>query len=275
MRRTARNLINWGVGALAALQLMTRLPLPFALPWNDATGRRSVVFYPLAGAVVGALAGCGFMLLPRALPDAPSAALLLVLWIWVTGALHLDGLMDTADGLWSNRPRERMLEIMKDPRVGAMGVVAGCSALVLKFALLSALVESARAGAPNIGAAVAIVPVVSRAFLPWAVAGWPYAGGSAGMGASLASAGVRHAAASLPVAAMCAAVLFAAFGTGDIEFAAPLFAGGLAVAAAVGAFAAWRIARRLGGLTGDTYGALVECIELALLTALAALGFAP
>jgi adenosylcobinamide-GDP ribazoletransferase len=257
---------------VAALQLLTRVPLPFALPWNEKTGRRSVVFYPFAGAVIGVVVGACLLLLPRILPVAPSAALTLLVWIWFTGALHLDGLMDTADALGSNRPRERMLEIMKDPRVGAMGVVAGAGAIVLKFSLLYSLMDAAVGGALNIGAALAAVPVLSRAFLPWAVIGWPYAGGSAGMGAALETTGVRHAAASLVLAAVCAAVLFGALGTGDLEFAVPLFIAGAAVTLAAGCFAAWRIARRLGGLTGDSYGALVEGVELALLVALAAAG---
>ncbi|WP_274363445.1 adenosylcobinamide-GDP ribazoletransferase [Paenibacillus thermotolerans] len=270
MRRGMDYLAQWGIAAVASLQLLTRIPIPVMLPWNDKTGRRSVVFYPFAGAVIGALLFGAYHLLTAFLPPAPSAALLLVCWIWLTGALHLDGFMDTADGFGSNRPKERMLEIMKDPHVGAFGVVAGAGLMIAKFALLLALIEYARSGSVNVIAAVAAVPVLSRAFIPWAVVLWPYAGGSGGMGAALKATGVRHAAAATLVAALCGAALFASLGSGDAEFALPLLLGGAVMTAAVGTLAAWRMSRRLGGLTGDTYGALIEILELALLLALTA-----
>lgn len=271
MHSGIRYMAEWGVAAVAALQFLTRIPLPVSFIWSESTSRRSVVFYPLAGAVIAAALGAAYQLLPKFLPAAPSAALLLVFWIWLSGALHLDGFMDTADGLGSNRSKERMLEIMKDPRVGAFGVVAGAGLMIVKFSLLFSLVENTQAGSVNIASALVAVPVLSRAFLPWAIVGWPYAGGSGGMGAALSSTGVRHAAASLLVAAVCATLLFALFGTGDIEFAASLLAGGAAITAAAGVSAARRLSRRLGGLTGDTYGALVEFLELVLLIALTAL----
>lgn len=272
MRRVIDYLAQWGVAAVASLQLLTRIPLPFMLPWNEKTGPRSVVFYPMAGAVIGALLFGAYRLLTEFLPPGPSAALLLMFWIWLTGALHLDGFMDTADGFGSNRSRERMLEIMKDPRVGAFGVVAGAGLMIVKFSLLLSLIEYAQASSVNIAAAVAAVPVLSRAFVPWAVVLWPYAGGSSGMGAALKATGVRHAAAATLVAAIAAAALFASLGTGDAEFALPLLLGSAIITAAVGSLAAWRMSRRLGGLTGDTYGALVEGLELALLLVLVALG---
>uniref|UniRef100_UPI0005850CC2 adenosylcobinamide-GDP ribazoletransferase n=1 Tax=Paenibacillus sonchi TaxID=373687 RepID=UPI0005850CC2 len=71
----------------------------------------------------------------------PAAVITLILWVWLTGGLHLDGWMDCADGLLSYRTRERMLEIMKDSRVGAMGVLACMLLLLLKASLLAAFLE--------------------------------------------------------------------------------------------------------------------------------------
>ncbi|MCI3919590.1 adenosylcobinamide-GDP ribazoletransferase [Paenibacillus sp. TRM 82003] len=273
MRRGARHLaITWFAPAAMAVQLLTRVPLPVAVPWNDAVGRRSVVFYPLAGAVVGLLLGAGWWAFGRLLPPFPAAALLTALWVWVTGALHLDGWMDTADAFGSNRPRERMLEIMKDPRVGAMGVAAGGLLLLTKAAFLTALFEFAAGGSLHVGAAAAVVPVLARAFVPWAIVGWPYAGGAGGMGAVLRTAGRRHAWASAAVAAGCAALLLAGFGGGDAAMLLPLAMAGALLVAVAGVLGAVWMSRRLGGLTGDSYGALIEGLEATLLLALVLLG---
>lgn len=270
MRGGDRNVGNWMNAAVLALQLLTRLPVPVSVPWNETVGKRSVVFYPLAGAVVGLAVGAAYWALLLALPAAPAAALAVALWVGVTGGLHLDGWMDTADAIGSNRSRERMREIMKDPHVGAMGVAAGVLLLLVKAALVYGLIEHSLAGSLNVGAAVAAVPVLARAFVPWAVVGWPYAGGSGGMGAVLRLAGWRHAFGSAAVAAVCTALLLLCFSTGDVLFLLPLALAGALLAALAGALGAFWLARRIGGLTGDTYGALIEGLELLLLLALAA-----
>lgn len=135
-----RNLLDFMVKGLAAcaaaFQFLTRLPVPVTLQYDHAMFRRSVVFYPLVGAVLGLLLSLGGLLLQSFLPPAAAAALMLLLWVAMTGALHLDGLMDTADGILSHRSREQMLEIMKDSRVGAMGVVACVLLLLIKWTLL-------------------------------------------------------------------------------------------------------------------------------------------
>ncbi|HZG83778.1 adenosylcobinamide-GDP ribazoletransferase [Paenibacillus sp.] len=272
MRGGLGHMGDWIKAASAAVRLMTCVPVPDFGAWNERVLRRSIVFYPLAGAVVGGIVGAAYALLPLALPEAAAAAVATALWVWATGALHLDGWMDVADAFGSRRSRERMLEIMKDPRVGASGAAAGALLLLGKFAFVLSLMEYTAAGSLWMAAAVAAVPVVARMFAPWAVVGWPYAGGSGGMGAALRSAGWRHAAASLGVGIVCAAALLAVFGTGDAVMLLPAAAAGLALAAAVGAAGAAWIARRLGGLTGDAYGALIEGLELALLLALVAAG---
>jgi adenosylcobinamide-GDP ribazoletransferase len=273
MRGGGSQLGAWVSAAGSAVQLMTRVPLPWAVPWNEQVGRRSIVFYPLAGAVVGIVLAAAYWGLLQFLPPAPAAALFVSVWVWVTGALHLDGWMDTADAFGSNRSRERMLEIMKDPRVGAMGVAAGVLLLLGKATLVYALMEYTLAGSLNVGAAVAVIPVLARAIVPWAVVGWPYAGGTGGMGAVLCAAGLRHAIASLAVAAVCAALLLGGFGGSDSWLLLPIAAGGAALAAIGGAVGAVWMSRRLGGLTGDSYGALIEGLELLLLLALVAAGY--
>lgn len=272
MRGGGRHMGDWLKPAVFALQLLTRVPIPIQVPWQESVGRRSVVFYPLAGAVVGWLLGAAFWLLPGVLPALPAAALLTALWVWVTGALHLDGWMDTADALGSHRSQERMREIMKDPHVGAMGVAAGALLVVMKTAFIYSLVEAALTGSRNLVAALSMVPVLARAFVPWAVVGWPYAGGAKGMGAVLRTSGWRHAWASAVLAAVLILFLLIGFSTGDVLQLLPIALGGGLLSAAAGTLGAALLARRIGGLTGDTYGALIEGLELVLLLALAALG---
>jgi len=272
MRGGVRDVGDWIKAAVMAAQLMTKLPLPFEVPWSGAVARRSIAFYPMAGALVGAVVGVAFWAMPQALPPAPSAAFVVALWVWATGALHLDGWMDTADALGSYRSRERMLEIMKDPRVGAFGATAGTLLLLCKTTLVFSLLELAAAGGPNVGAALAAVPVVARMAVPWAVVRFPYAGGSGGMGAALREARTRHAALSIAVGFVSAAALLAGFGSGDPELLLPALAAGAALAFAFGWAACRYVVGRLGGLTGDTYGAVIEGTELLLLVALVALG---
>jgi len=142
-----------------ALRLLTRLPVPEPPPEDDGQDSvaRSLAWYPLVGLILGALLwGLAAMLAAGAAPSLLSAALLLAAWVALTGALHLDGLADTADAwLGGLGDRERTLAIMKDPCAGPAGVVAVVLVLLLKFAALAAL-----ATAPQ--PALLLAPVLAR-----------------------------------------------------------------------------------------------------------------
>ncbi|MBB6734333.1 adenosylcobinamide-GDP ribazoletransferase [Cohnella sp. CBP 2801] len=245
------------------MQFLTRLPMP-SVPRSeegmDADFRRSSVCFPLAGLVIGLLLAALAVLLRNVLPPWVAAVLATAFWIGLTGGLHMDGLMDTADGLLSHRSRERMLEIMKDSRVGAMGVMAGALAVLLRASLLASLL--AAAGPGFLAAALIATPVWSRAFLTTAIAGWPYAraqdAGTGGLGGLFRSVSARHAAWAAGLAAIATAAVAFAAGSPAIAAAPPIAYG-------LGAPLAAAASRKLGGLTGDVYGALNECIELALL----------
>lgn len=259
---------TWLHAAAAALQFLTRIPVLWRVPWDEATLARSVVMYPAAGLAVGIVLAAAGAAASRLLPPLPAAVLVTAAWAAVTGGLHLDGLMDTADGLLSHRDRERMLDIMKDSRVGAMGVIAGVLQLGLKASLLTVWTAAGDAAA---WLSLLTVPVWSRAFLAAAVAGWPYARAE-GLGALLRGVRLRHAAGAAGAAAALAALVLAAeLRSGTAPAAAVLqLAATAAVTYGGGAWLAARIARKLGGLTGDTYGALNEALETALLLVLAA-----
>ena len=263
------NVIKEGLHAfIAALQFLTRLPVNVQLDYNESVFRRSAVYYPAAGAVIGAILAAAGHLLALVLPPAPVAVVLVAIWAGVTGALHLDGLMDTADGLLSHRSRERALEIMKDSRVGAMGVIAGVLLLMLKGSLLLYLL-------PLKGfwpAVLIAAPVLSRWFAVWAIAGWPYARAESGMGSLVDSVARREAVqATVWAAALCFAALLL-YRLPPVQSAVCTFAL-FCLAGGAGFVLARGMALKLGGLTGDTYGAIIESLECLILLAAAAYAF--
>ena len=259
------SLLIGGLEALvAAFQFLTRFPIPVSLAYDERLNRRSVAFYPFVGAVIGLIAALAGMLLEPALPPAVVAILLVALWTMLSGGLHLDGLMDTADGLLSHRSRERMLEIMKDSRVGAMGVMACVFAVGLKVALVASLIEEWREEWLPLAI---LVPVWSRAFLGTAIACWPYARQGPGLGALYRTVGKRHAIASGIGAAILTVLALAFQPERDAADVGYILLTAALVAYGVGMLLSVAVHRKLGGLTGDVYGALNECIEIGLLLA--------
>ncbi|QWP78676.1 adenosylcobinamide-GDP ribazoletransferase [Lysobacter sp. K5869] len=240
--------------ALAAIGFLTRIPVPARVFADADAQRRALVWYPLAGALIGALL-CALAWALQTRAPMMSAALLLVAWTALTGALHLDGLADMADA-WvggmradARQSRERTLEIMKDPRSGPLAVVAVMLVLLSKFAALASLPAPA-------WAALLLAPLLARAALTLAFLTTPYVRGG-GLGQALVAAPRAACIAALAVSAAACALAG--------------WRGGLALAVAALVFALWRRAclRRLQGMTGDTCGALTELTEAAVLAALA------
>lgn len=250
---------------LFAGRFLTRWPLPDpGMPGTAELGPemgRAALFYPLIGLLLGA-ALAGLALLLKDAPTLAAAAVLLIFWVWSTGALHLDGLADCADawvgGLGS---RERTLEILKDPRTGAMGVVTLVLALLGKFAGSAALIEGAGIGAVLL---LAWLPALARAQLLLLALTTPYARAD-GMGAAMRSNLQRPTAWLVVVLSWAAAALLAVLAFGPLGLALPLLA--LVV------YWTWRrsLLHRLGGYTGDGAGALLELTETLLLLCAAVL----
>ncbi|MFJ4387486.1 adenosylcobinamide-GDP ribazoletransferase [Pseudomonas sp. NPDC089408] len=231
-----------------ALQFLSSLPVSLpGMPAPREVGR-SLLYYPLVGLLFGLLLWLASHLL-QGTPAALQAALLLTLWVLLSGALHLDGLADSADAwLGGFGDRERTLSIMKDPRSGPIAVVTLVLVLLLKFCALWVLVER------GIGAQWLLAPLIGRAAMLGLFLCTPYVR-PGGLGQALAEHLPRRAAGW--VLSACALLC--------------LLLGGWVVLLALVVFAWLRqlMCRRLGGTTGDTAGALLELLELAVVLGLA------
>ncbi|GAX89368.1 adenosylcobinamide-GDP ribazoletransferase [Effusibacillus lacus] len=244
-----RNILNeW----LAAIEFLTRIPVPKYLrrPFDERTVVRSVRWYPYVGLLLGAILAGLSLFFFRWFPAGAAAVLLVVSGIALTGGLHLDGLMDTADGLLSGRDRERKLAIMKDSRVGSMGVIVFVSLFALKGSLLAALGSSHESLHFPI---LLLMPAIGRIAVVWAIAKYPPARAE-GMGAMFAG---RVDASQLVTAGLV--IIF------------PIFfwlVKGLVILVITCGFFLWycrRVNQSLGGLTGDVYGAVCELTEVVFL----------
>lgn len=152
---------------LSALGFITVLPTVLNYTYSPAG---MTAFFPVVGLIVGGLLAC-FDAAVRVLWNPDVAALLDVIFlIVITGAFHLDGLADTADGFFSHRSRERMLEIMKDSRIGAMGVVALFCGLSAKWAGIGSLQGSGL----DRSLILLLVPAYARSSLLFGIRFLPY-----------------------------------------------------------------------------------------------------
>jgi adenosylcobinamide-GDP ribazoletransferase len=228
----------------AALQFLTVIPVPRV--FDDEDLARSPVWFPVIGLLIGGVVAAVDVAMARlAVPVVVSCVLDLAVLAGLHGGLHLDGLADTGDGFLSARPRERVLEIMRDSRIGTMGVLALVFVLALKGA---GLVELTSAGRWR---ALLLAPLAGRAALLVVMNLLPYARENGG----LAAVFIRHRHRGLAIWA----VLWLIGGTVIL-----LGWEGLWLAAAVvivtALLCAWSW-RRIGGFTGDTLGATSEVVE--------------
>jgi cobalamin 5'-phosphate synthase/cobalamin synthase len=233
-----------------AIAFLTRIPVPGAPPTDGAEIGRAAGVFPAAGALLGGiLAGAGHVLALR-LPAALCAAILVALLTLLTGALHLDGLADMADGFGGGRKRDDVLRIMRDHAIGAYGASALVLALLVKVAAIAALLAAGHAAAWLL-----VAPALAR-WTPAALGCFlPYARAGGGLGTTVTEhSGMGNFALAT---ALALAVAVAAAG----------LAGGAAFLA-VAAFTALHGAacrRRIGGITGDTLGASIEAAEVIVL----------
>ncbi len=235
---------------LAGLQFFTRIPLKG--PFSAEDLGRSVAFFPAIGLTLGALAALAWLGLESMGLSAQFRAFAAVAALAaLNGGLHLDGLADSADGLLSSRPREQALEIMKDSRVGAMGALALMAVLGLKVAALAEVPDLAIRG-------LLLAPAAGKLAQLGAMAFCPYVRPQGLAALFVGNCRTAHFWGGLAAVAALWVLL-----TGSAGLAAA------ALAPLPGLYFCRRCRLRLGGMTGDTLGALCEITEAAALCAFA------
>jgi adenosylcobinamide-GDP ribazoletransferase len=225
-----------------AISFLTIVPLGFSQ--GRATGK-TFAYYPLVGLMIGILVAFTRVFAPFS--SDIQAFLALVVWIVLTGGLHLDGFADSCDGLLATTTPDRRLEIMKDPRTGAWAVIGLMVLLLGKWLFL-------REVAP---ALLIIAPVMGRWAMVWLVYAFAYARPS-GLGTFFREGLGRT---QVWVASMSMAIVL-----GILAIFAPKIVVCLPIIALFCvAFGRWASTRLGGGITGDVYGAGCECVEIVCL----------
>lgn len=234
-----------------ALQFLTRLPVPNQGHISPEEQGRSVLFYPLAGLVIGVALVLTAWFAQSQL-NILGAALILAVWVAITGALHIDGLADTVDGwVGGQGDYERTMAIMKDPFCGPMGMTAIIVVLLIKFAALNVLLDQAH------WSWLLVAPLLARAAIVALFHWTPYVRAH-GLGSEQAD-NLPHDSVAW-VLGGCA--LFALVVVGWGAFAV------LLVGALLFYWLRSLMVQRLGGTTGDTAGAMIEIIEVGVLVVL-------
>ncbi|MEX1019304.1 MAG: adenosylcobinamide-GDP ribazoletransferase [Litorilinea sp.] len=261
------------IGALArtharrmglALGFLTVIPMP-NLPYSPAEMGRAGVWFPWVGLLMGGALWATHAAATALFAPWLAAVAVVGCWAVLTGALHLDGLADCCDGLLPPVAQERRLEIMRDPRVGAFGVVGLVLFLAAKIGVVAELGQA--------GWVLLLAPVWARWLLLW-LARQP-AARPGGMGAAFGDAltgRIVGQAALLPVALLLLSISGLIPAWGGSAWASGWAAVGAVVAATLCMGAIIRFARaRIGGVTGDVLGLGVELCELSVLLAYCAI----
>lgn len=230
---------------LLALRFLTVFPFGRTLTQpTDQDLAGALNYYSLVGLILGGLlalisSGAAFL----GLGLSGNVIVIAVLSL-LTGGLHLDGLADTADGIFNCRSREEKLEIMRDSRIGAMGAISLWIILMLKVSLLGEF------SLPEKLFFVWFMPAIGRGAMVWSVVKFPYARASGGLGSFAQGAGKA-------ALYLNAATLVVSGGLMLGMYSIPIIVGVFVVSWIVSVL----LSRVLGGLTGDTYGAICEIAE--------------
>ncbi|MEN9398467.1 MAG: hypothetical protein RLZ81_2997 [Pseudomonadota bacterium] len=255
---------------LLAVQFFTRIPVTGRLAhwvgFSPALLRASAAHFPGVGVLVGAVVACFTLALLHALPASPfavlvAAALGTVLSVLITGGFHEDGLADVADGLGGSSERARVLEIMKDSRVGAFGAMALVLVLLSKVALL-ALLGSVDGGLMAV--ALFAAHVCSRTWPLLLIRCMPHVGDAAGSKSKPLADQISNASLLVALAWFAAAAALVLWLTEGVAWWAPVLASLLALL-----WLGRLLWRRLQGFTGDGLGATQQVCELAFYLGLA------
>ena len=238
---------QYGRALRVALGFLTTLPVPLVRDWRDDDLKLAVRAYPLVGLIIGFFLALAFILL-EPLPPLLRGVLITALWLGLTGALHFDGFCDLADAALAPKPPEERWRIVKDPRVGAFALAAGNLLILTKVAGVGS----------SSPALVLLAPLLSRTAVLLTMARFPVHDASL-LGRKSALTGRET---SFPL--LLGLALTAAVSSFTVGWVVGLVLIVTAASTALG-LGAW-LNRRMGGLGGDAYGAVVESSEALLLT---------
>lgn len=155
------------VAFVAAIQFLTISPAFIRRVFTPEELGRAVGYYPLVGLILGGTLAGTHYIISQVFPSPVTTSIILILWVILTGAIHLDGFLDTCDGIFGGSTPEKRLEIMRDERIGAFALAGGVLLLLTKFTALSAQ--------PNPYYALLLAPTLSRWGMTLTIIGFPYA----------------------------------------------------------------------------------------------------
>ena len=241
---------------LAAIWFLTTIRLPWRRKASHDEFIRSVGYYPVVGLLIGLILAGLWWILSLFLPAAIVNVLLIVALVVITGALHLDGFVDTCDGIGGHKTPEERWEVMHDSRVGGFGVIGVCCLLLVKYISLNSIPE------PLLVMTLVIMPVLSRWAMVYAIYTYPSARPSGlGKERKQATDWPRFIMATLITLAVAIGLAWWANITYFYLVGSVLIVGIWVVVIAMAAY----FKGKFSGLTGDTYGAINEVTEVCVL----------
>jgi len=238
-----------------AWQFLTIIPIAKRLEAVPVDLARSMAFYPVVGLILGGVLWVFWKGLTPVIPSSVVDLILIALLVILTGGMHLDGLADTADGLWGGRDREQALKIMRDEHIGSFGVIALILMLMAKYLALTHLPLAVK------GQILLGMPAIGR----WAMVVVSYFSEYARSGPGLARPFIEHLSWRELTASTLAIILILLWllrVQGLIDFTMIILVSFLCL---------WYFRRKLGGVTGDCLGAVGELVELTFLLSVLAL----
>ena len=231
---------------VVAFQFLTRLYLPINVEWNTANLRRSLMWFGLVGSFIGVILAGAMTLFNRFdLIPAVSAIIILIIWIFITGGMHIDGISDMADGFFSMRDKEKTLEIMKDSHVGAFGVITIVFLLLIKFEMLKEFIIIEK----NVWLLI-LPPTIAR-IAAGLVLSFYETTKKSGLGYTFHSSDPRI---FWAIGFIVTLIISSILNIKSLIFI------GIAILAS-NLMALWA-KKKIGGLNGDIYGAIVETVEV-------------
>lgn len=238
------------------LQFLTRISLVKQTVWTEEDFGKSVRYFPLVGAVLGliyaGIAHLMYNILPTHgyfMPPNLGAAIMLALPILLTGGIHCDGFMDTMDGIFSGRSREKMLDIMKDSRTGSFGVATFVLLVITQYSVIQDI------NAHQLYKVFFIMPIIGRLMMTAVITLCPYARPE-GLGKAFAN-----------YASKKMLLLVVLYTLPLLYYSGPLGLFSLIMAILFTVYFSRYVTKLLGGLTGDVYGAVCVLAETVVLTA--------